>query len=75
MRCTVLGTLSAAVRACAERARPGDVVLLSPACASWDQYVNFEARGQEFVGLVRRLAAAERAGESPRRHGKAEAER
>lgn len=69
------GTLGAAVRACAERARPGDVVLLSPACASWDQYVNFEARGQEFVGHVRRLAAAERAGESPRRHGKAEAER
>ena len=32
---------------------PGDVVLLSPACASWDQYDRFEDRGDEFKNLVR----------------------
>ena len=32
---------------------PGDIVLLSPACASWDQYDKFEDRGDEFKKLVR----------------------
>ena len=36
-------------------ARPGDVVLLSPACASFDQYRDFEARGDHFRALVERL--------------------
>jgi UDP-N-acetylmuramoylalanine--D-glutamate ligase len=36
-------------------ARPGDVVLLSPACTSFDAYPNFEARGEEFRALVGRL--------------------
>jgi UDP-N-acetylmuramoylalanine--D-glutamate ligase len=54
MRC---GTLEAAVRAALDRARPGDSILLSPACASLDQYPNFEHRGDHFVSLVCTAAA------------------
>jgi UDP-N-acetylmuramoylalanine--D-glutamate ligase len=44
------------VRAAAEQARPGDVVLLSPACASWDWYAGgYEARGDDFAAEVARL--------------------
>jgi UDP-N-acetylmuramoylalanine--D-glutamate ligase len=51
-RATECGTLERAVAAAMERMRAGDVLLLSPGCASWDQYVNFEKRGEEFVRLV-----------------------
>ncbi len=46
------GTLDAAVDAAAAAARPGEVVLLSPACASFDQFADFEARGRAFKDLV-----------------------
>jgi UDP-N-acetylmuramoylalanine--D-glutamate ligase len=48
------GTLKAAVEHAAQLAQPGDVVLLSPACASYDQFANFEERGDAFRRLVAR---------------------
>ncbi len=49
------GTLDVATRAAAAAARPGDTVLLSPACASFDQFSDFEARGRAFVSIVESL--------------------
>jgi len=46
------GTLERAVAIARERAEPGDVVLLSPACASYDQFRNFEKRGERFTQLA-----------------------
>ncbi|MFH1731429.1 MAG: UDP-N-acetylmuramoyl-L-alanine--D-glutamate ligase [Planctomycetota bacterium] len=45
-----------AVTSAAGLARPGDVVLLSPACTSYDMFKNFEERGREFKDIVRRLS-------------------
>ncbi len=49
-------TLENAVRRAHESAAPGDVVLLAPACASFDQFENYEHRGRVFKELVRALA-------------------
>ena len=49
------GTLEAALAEAAAAAVPGDVVLLSPACASFDQFRDFEARGDTFRELVEAL--------------------
>jgi UDP-N-acetylmuramoylalanine--D-glutamate ligase len=46
------GTLERAVGAAASAARPGEIVLLSPACASFDQFEDYEARGRAFKELV-----------------------
>jgi UDP-N-acetylmuramoylalanine--D-glutamate ligase len=50
------GTLDAALAAAVEAAAPSDVVLLSPACASFDQFRDFEARGDAFRSLVEALS-------------------
>ncbi|MEM7780182.1 MAG: UDP-N-acetylmuramoyl-L-alanine--D-glutamate ligase [Pseudomonadota bacterium] len=55
--------LAEALRSAREAARPGDVVLFSPACASFDQFENFEKRGEHFRQLVG--VYAERADCSP----------
>jgi UDP-N-acetylmuramoylalanine--D-glutamate ligase len=52
---TNAGTLANAVDAAAKIARQGEVVLLSPACASFDQFKNFEHRGNVFAQLVKAL--------------------
>jgi UDP-N-acetylmuramoylalanine--D-glutamate ligase len=52
----VCGDLDRAVRKAALRSRPGEVVLLSPACASFDQYRDYEERGKHFRTLVSGLA-------------------
>jgi UDP-N-acetylmuramoylalanine--D-glutamate ligase len=49
------GTLDRAVELASSAARPGDVVLLAPACASFDQFENYEHRGRVFKELVRRV--------------------
>jgi UDP-N-acetylmuramoylalanine--D-glutamate ligase len=54
-RAVIARDLGTAARMAAEEARPGDVVLLSPACASYDQFESFEERGEEFRRLVQNL--------------------
>ena len=51
----ITDTLEEAVTAAAGGAEPGDLVLLSPACASFDEFANFEARGNAFRGYVEAL--------------------
>jgi UDP-N-acetylmuramoylalanine--D-glutamate ligase len=53
--CVHAGTLERAIEIAADRARPGDVVLLAPACSSFDQFENYEHRGREFKQLVAKL--------------------
>ena len=52
------GTLERAVHQAFDAAKPGDVVLLAPACASFDQFENYEQRGRVFKELVQALSRA-----------------
>ena len=51
-----VGTLESAVRRAASTASTGDIVLLAPACASFDQFENYEHRGRVFKQAVQMLA-------------------
>ena len=53
--CILCEDLKEAVQVCAQKANPGDAVLLSPACASWGQFDNYEQRGDMFKEYVRNL--------------------
>lgn len=53
--CILCEDLQEAVKICAEKAQPGEAVLLSPACASWGQFDNYEQRGDMFKEYVRNL--------------------
>lgn len=53
--CILCEDLQEAVKICAEKAQPGEAVLLSPACASWGQFDNYEQRGDKFKEYVRNL--------------------
>ncbi len=55
--CVRADTIEAAVAAAAERAAPGDTVLLSPACASFDMFRDYADRGERFARAVRRLGS------------------
>jgi len=57
---TVATSMAEAVRAAHGYARPGDVVLLSPACASFDWYGSYAERGDDFAREVERLTGAKR---------------
>ncbi|MEE1812048.1 UDP-N-acetylmuramoyl-L-alanine--D-glutamate ligase [Streptomyces sp. BE133] len=54
---TDTGAMSEAVREATRLARPGDTVLMAPACASMDMFVNYNKRGEAFADAVRALAA------------------
>ena len=55
IQCVASGTLANAVQEAAKQARSGDIVLLSPACASFDQFSNYVARAEAFVSEVQEL--------------------
>lgn len=54
---TFAENISTAVRIAAGRATAGEIVLLSPACASWDQFKNYQERGEQFASAVLGLAS------------------
>jgi UDP-N-acetylmuramoylalanine--D-glutamate ligase len=51
-------TLENAIQSAHQAAKPGDIVLLAPACASFDQFRSYEQRGKIFKEVVGKLAAA-----------------
>ncbi len=64
------GALERAVEIAMESARPGDTVLLAPACSSFDQFENYEHRGRTFKELVARMERQEpRSGAAPVKFG------
>ncbi|MDR0357735.1 MAG: UDP-N-acetylmuramoyl-L-alanine--D-glutamate ligase [Clostridiales Family XIII bacterium] len=66
-RATICGGMEECVERAFESARPGDTVLLSPACASWDMYRCFEERGEHFKRVVEALRRREDGGRTSKR--------
>ncbi|MGH9699590.1 MAG: UDP-N-acetylmuramoyl-L-alanine--D-glutamate ligase [Candidatus Acidiferrales bacterium] len=63
------GTMARAVAEAMNAAKPGDVVLLAPACSSFDQFENYEHRGRVFKELVAALASARQSGDVSMKKG------
>jgi UDP-N-acetylmuramoylalanine--D-glutamate ligase len=61
------GTMDRAVRIAFDRAKPGDTVLLAPACSSFDQFEDYEHRGRVFKELVAKLENKSAAGAGARK--------
>ena len=59
VRCAKAGSLDEAVRLARQNAQSGEVVLLSPACSSFDMFKNYEDRGEQFKQTVRTLASGQ----------------
>ncbi|MBI2441526.1 MAG: UDP-N-acetylmuramoyl-L-alanine--D-glutamate ligase [Lentisphaerae bacterium] len=56
VRCVVCGTLESAFASAWKEAKPGETILLAPACASFDQFRSFAERGERFMNLIHALA-------------------
>ena len=56
-RCTCVTTMEEALDEAIKNSAPGDVILLSPACSSFDQFKNYEERGRIFKEMVRERLA------------------
>jgi UDP-N-acetylmuramoylalanine--D-glutamate ligase len=67
--CTGVGSLLEAVTEAAKRATPGDTVLLSPACSSFDQFRNYQQRGEFFCSAVKSIGRGAPGG-NPKIHDK-----
>ncbi len=68
--CQVVASLEEAVRAAWQSAEPGEVILLSPGCASFDMFENYRERGNLFKSLIERLVTRDRVNQSVRDRGR-----
>ncbi len=68
--CALVSSLLEAVTIAAKNAAPGDVILLSPACSSFDQFRNYQHRGEVFREAVHALAAPTRSGRACGNHNR-----
>ena len=55
VRLSTTSSLNQAVASAHELAHPGDIILMSPGCASFDEFKNFEDRGENFINIVNKL--------------------